>query len=207
LSNKVREAGLNFTPLYQPHNDALMDGLSVVASVVAVIQISAQIFDLCRTYYLNVKDARRDIQRLRNEVNSLQDILVNVADLANAPQPRFLQTLSVFSQKDGPLEQCQLELTVLLAKLDPGEDTSMVKLALRSLKWPLHSKEIDQVLLAIGRYKASFVLALSTDQTWVLFSSPSANFSSLLPNYQPVLCLWSLAAMSQTSKITSRLRN
>ncbi|KAH8792864.1 hypothetical protein F5882DRAFT_516605 [Hyaloscypha sp. PMI_1271] len=141
-----------------------MDGLSVIASVVAVIQISAQVFDLCRTYYLNVKDARRDIQRLRHEVNSLQDILANVADLANAQQPSFLQTLSLIGQKDGPLEQCRLELTALLAKLDPGEGTSKVKLALRSLKWPLHSKEIDQVLLAIGRYKSSFVVALSTDQ-------------------------------------------
>jgi hypothetical protein len=207
LSNKVHEAGSNFTPLYQPHNDALMDGLSVIASAVAVIQISAQVFDLCRTYYLNVKDARRDIQRLRHEVNSLQDILANVADLANAPQPSVLQTLSLIGQKDGPLEQCRLELTALLAKLDLGEGTSKVKLALRSLKWPLHSKEIDQVLLAIGRYKSSFVVALSTDQAWVLFSSSPANFSSLLPDYQPVLCLWPLAAMSQTSKITSRLRN
>jgi hypothetical protein len=207
LSNKVREAGLNFTPFYQPHNDALMDGLSAVASVVAVIQISAQVFDLCRTYYLNVKDARRDIERLRNEVNSLQDILVNVADLANAPQHRFLQTLSLISQKYGPLEQCRLELTALLSKLDPGEGASKVKLALRSLKWPLHSKEIDQFLLAIGRYKSRFVLALSTDQMWVLFSSSPANFSALLPDCHPVPCLWPLVAMSQTSKITSRLRN
>ncbi len=143
-----------------------MDGLSAAASVIAVIQISAQVFDLCRTYYLNVKDARKDIQRLRNEVNSLQDILVNVADLANAPQSPSLQTLNLINQKDGPLEQCRLELTALLAKLDPEEGTSKAKLALRSLKWPLHSKEIDQVLLSIGRYKSSFILSLSTDQAW-----------------------------------------
>jgi hypothetical protein len=42
----------------------LMDGLSAAASVIAVLQISAQLFDLCRTYYLNVKDARKDTQRL-----------------------------------------------------------------------------------------------------------------------------------------------
>ncbi|KAE9371255.1 hypothetical protein N431DRAFT_376754 [Stipitochalara longipes BDJ] len=141
-----------------------MDGLSAAASVIAVIQISAQVFDLCRTYYLNVKDARKDIQRLRNEVNSLQDILVNVADLAHAAQPSSLRTLSIVNQKDGPLEQCRVELTALLAKLDPGEGASKLALALRSLKWPLHSKEVDQVLLAIGRYKSSFILALSTDQ-------------------------------------------
>jgi hypothetical protein len=141
-----------------------MDGLSAAASVIAVIQISAQVFDLCRTYYLIVKDARKDIQRLQNEISSLQDILVNVVDLANAPQSTSLQTLNLLKRDDGPLNQCQLELKALLTKLDPGETTSKVKLTLRSLKWPLQSKEIDKVLLAIGRYKASFVLALSTDQ-------------------------------------------
>jgi hypothetical protein len=141
-----------------------MDGLSAAASVIAVIQISAQVFDLCRTYYLNVKDARKDIQRLRNEMNSLQDVLVNVVDLANAPESASLKILNLVNKQDGPLSQCQSELTALLEKLDPGESTSKVKLALQSLKWPLHSKEIDQALLAIGRYKNSFVLALTTDQ-------------------------------------------
>jgi hypothetical protein len=94
-----------------------------------------------------------------------------VVDLANIPQSSSLQTLSLINQQDGPLEQCRHELTALLAKLDPGKGASKVKLALQSLKWPLHSKEIDQVLLAIGRYKSSFVLALSTDQAWVYFSS------------------------------------
>lgn len=141
-----------------------MDGLSAAASVIAVIQISAQVFDLCRTYYLNVKDARKDIQRLQNEITSLQDVLVNVVDLANAPESTSLKTLNLVKKDDGPLNSCRLELTALLTKLDPGESTSKVKLALRSLKWPLQSREIDKALLAIGRYKASFVLALSTDQ-------------------------------------------
>ena len=142
-----------------------MDGLSTAASVVALIQISAQVFDLCRNYYLNVKDARKDIERLRNEVNSLQDVLVKVIDLTEAPESASLQTLNIINQEDGPLAQCQLELSALLAKLDPGYRSSKMKLALRSLKWPLQSNEVDKFLLAIGRYKASFILALATDQT------------------------------------------
>lgn len=146
---------------------ASMDGLSAAASVVAVIQISAQVFDLCRTYYLNVKDARKDIERLRNEITSLQDILVNVADLANESSSASLQTLRLVNQDDGPLKECQLELTALLGRLSPQNGASKVKLVLRSLKWPLNSKEVDKALLAIGRYKSSFVLALSTDQASV----------------------------------------
>jgi len=147
-----------------------MDGLSAAASVVAVIQISAQLFDLCRTYYLNVKDARKDIERLRNEITSLQDILVNVVDLANTSQSTSLQTLKLIDQDDGPLKQCHLELSSLLAKLEPENSTNKLRLVLRSLKWPLNSKEVDKALLAIGRYKSSFVLALTTDQAYISIS-------------------------------------
>jgi ankyrin repeat domain-containing protein 50 len=143
-----------------------MDGLSAASSVIAVIQISSQIFDLCRTYYLNIKDARKDIERLRNEITALQDVLVNVADLANDPNPFSLKTLSLISREDGPLQQCQLELMALAARLEPGEGTNKMKaFGLRALKWPFTSKEVDKILIYIGRHKSTLNLALTTDQT------------------------------------------
>jgi hypothetical protein len=36
-----------------------MDDLSTAASVIAAIQISEHVFDLCRTYYLEVKKLER----------------------------------------------------------------------------------------------------------------------------------------------------
>jgi ankyrin repeat domain-containing protein 50 len=140
-----------------------MDGLSTAASVIAVIQISSQIFDFCRTYYLNVKDARNDIQRLQNEITSLQDVLVRVADLANVRNSTPMHTLDLVNKEDGLLKQCQLELTALAARLSPDE-SSKLKLALKTMKWPLSRKEVDRTLVAIGRYKSSFILALTTDQ-------------------------------------------
>jgi ankyrin repeat domain-containing protein 50 len=144
-----------------------MDGLSAAASAIAVIQISFQIFDFCMTYYLNVKDARNDIQRLRNEIISLQDILISVIDLVNAPNSGSMHTLDLVNKDEGSLKQCQLELTALAAKLDPGETSSKFKLALRTVKWPLNSKEVHKTLAAISRYKSLFVLALTTDQVYV----------------------------------------
>lgn len=140
-----------------------MDGVSIAASVIAVVQISAQIFDFCRIYYLNVKDARNDIQRLRNEIASLQDVLVSVVDLANVRSSTSMHTLDLVNKEDGPLKQCQLELTALAARLSLDE-SSKLKLGLRTMKWPLSSKEVDRTLVAIGRYKSSFILALTTDQ-------------------------------------------
>ena len=54
-----------------------MDGLSAAASVVALIQISGQIFTLCQDYFSSVKNAREDIRRLRDEVMFLQDAVDN----------------------------------------------------------------------------------------------------------------------------------
>ena len=143
-----------------------MDGLSAAASVIAVIQISSQVFDLCRTYYINVKEARKDIQRLRTEITALQDVLISVADLADDSDSTSLKTLNLISQEDGPAQQCRAELIALAARLDPGEEKGrMRQFGMRSLKWPFGSKEVDQILDTIGRHKSSFTLALAVDQT------------------------------------------
>ncbi|KAI9735737.1 MAG: hypothetical protein M1818_006345 [Claussenomyces sp. TS43310] len=123
-----------------------MDGLSAAASIIAVVQISGQVFDLCRTYYLEVKEARKDIQQLRDEVTSLQDDLASVADLAEGP---------------GSAEPSILGL---IAKLEPGQGRKKMKqFGIRALKWPFTSKEVEKLLVIIGRHKATFNLALTTD--------------------------------------------
>lgn len=141
-----------------------MDGLSGAASVIAVIQISGQVFDLCRAYYLEVKEARKDIQRLRDEVTSLQDVLANVADLAEDPGSAKRSILSLLNQYDGPVQQCQKDLTGLIAKLEPGQGKNQMKqFGLRALKWPFTSKDVEKLLTDIGRHKATFNLALTAD--------------------------------------------
>jgi hypothetical protein len=142
-----------------------MDGLSAAASAIAVVQIASQVFDLCRTYYINVKNARRDIERLRSEITSLQDVLSNVIDLADDSGPSPSRVLGLLNQKHGPIQQCQQELEDLAARLELREDKSrMREFGLRALKWPLSVKEVDNILVAIGRHKTSFTLALATDQ-------------------------------------------
>ena len=103
-----------------------MDGLSAAASVIAVIQISGHVFDLCRTYYFEVRNARKDIQRLRDEVTSLQDVLTNVADLPDSPGSAKLSILGL-NQSDGPLQQCRTELTELATKLEAGQGKDKMK--------------------------------------------------------------------------------
>ena len=141
-----------------------MDGLSAAASIIAVIQISTQIFGVCQKYYMSVKGARKDIQLLRDEITSLQDVLMKVNDLTDQPGSVPLSTLDLLNQTDGPLVKCRKDLSDLLANLDleQGRD-EMKRFGLRALKWPFNSKEIGKVIAAIGRHKNTFVLALSAD--------------------------------------------
>ncbi|KAH7378562.1 hypothetical protein BKA64DRAFT_648569 [Cadophora sp. MPI-SDFR-AT-0126] len=144
-----------------------MDGLSTAASVIAVIQIAGQVFlsrNLCRTYYLDVKEARKDIQRLRDEVTSLQDVLTDVADLADAVNSAGPSILGLLNQPNGPVQLCQKDLAGLAAKLEPGHGKyKMKQFGYRALKWPFNSKEVEKLLTTIGRHKATFNLALTTD--------------------------------------------
>jgi ankyrin repeat domain-containing protein 50 len=143
-----------------------MDGISAAASIIAVIQISGQVINLCRTYYSGVRGAKMDIQRLREEITSLQTVLTKVADLANAPDAAKLSTLDLLNQPDGPAQQCLTELITLAAKLNPGQGKDTMKqFGLRALKWPFSSKDVDKTITTIERHKATFNLALAADQT------------------------------------------
>ena len=144
-----------------------MEPLSGAASVIAVVQISGRVFDLCRTYYLEVKEARKDIQLLRDEVTSLQDVLTNVADLAEDPDSAKLSILGLLNQPDGPVQQCQKDLAGLALKLETGQGKCKMKqFGLRALKWPFSSKDVEKLLTTIGRHKATFNLALTADHVY-----------------------------------------
>jgi hypothetical protein len=141
-----------------------MDPVGAAASLVALIQISGQVFNLCQSYYSGVKSAREDICRLRNEVTALQDVLTNVRDLAETPGSAELSILGLLNQPDGLIQQCQTELKELAAKLDTGQGKdNMRQFGLRALRWPFSKKDVDKSLLVIRRQKEIFNLALTAD--------------------------------------------
>ena len=142
-----------------------MDGLTTVASVMAVIQISGQVVSLCRTYYsLEVKDARSEIRRLREEVTALEDVLAKVVELADDPTIDEVQVLKLVNLAEGPVQQCQAFLAALVAKLKKGQETDKMKrFGLRAMKWPLSSNDVKAYLETIARHKATFTLALALD--------------------------------------------
>lgn len=141
-----------------------MDGLSGAASIIAVIDISAKIFELCQTYFSAVKEAREDIRRLRDGVTSLHDVITEVRDLAEDPSSSRRSVFSHLNQHNGPVQQCETDLRGLEAQLDLGEgESKMRRFGLRALKWPFSSKDIDKRLQVINNHKATFTLALTSE--------------------------------------------
>lgn len=140
-----------------------MDGLSGVASVIAVIDISAKIASLCFQYSVAVKDAENDIEHLQKKVADLKDVLGEMKQLLEG---RDKTRLSAAHKLAGSLNECFLRLEELKTRLDLGKTRkAMSRLGVRALKWPFKSKEVEKIVDDLEGYKQTFVLALQVDQT------------------------------------------
>ena len=61
-----------------------MDGVSVVASVVALVGTSLKVASVCVEYYSHVKNVKKDADRLCLKVNAFISVLQNLDKLARS---------------------------------------------------------------------------------------------------------------------------
>lgn len=94
-----------------------MDGISAAANVIAVIQLTGNILKLCGGYIKEVKDARKDIVSLQQEVAGLREVLEKLSDFLYGIYGRKLSTHQALV--DGTAN-CLLTLKDLEGKIDPG---------------------------------------------------------------------------------------
>jgi len=140
-----------------------MAALGVAASVIAVVELSAKIASLCVQYSLAVKHAKSDIERLRGEIDSVTELLRGVERLLGGPNKAQLSTSQTLHNT---LKDCFSELTRLEEKLSLGKrQKALSRFGVRTLKWPLESKEVNKVIDNLERYKQTVSLALQVDQT------------------------------------------
>ena len=143
-----------------------MDGLSSVASVIAVIQLAGSLVAICGGYIQEVNDAREQIINLQRAVTGLQR---TIQDLQIFLQKNDENALPTSSQLIANVTDCLSDLRALEAKLDPGKGKKLMrKVGLRAWRWPLKRIEVENVIQKLERYKSSFLLSLQVDQTYVL---------------------------------------
>jgi hypothetical protein len=140
-----------------------MDVLSVVANVIAVVELSAKVASLCAQYCSSVKNAKEDITRLQGVVKNLNDVFKDCHNLLDGPHGPKLES----SQKlRNALKESSLYLNNLASKLELGGGRkTMSRLGIRALRWPFTSKEVDRIISDLKQSKENITLAMQIDQT------------------------------------------
>lgn len=143
-----------------------MDGLSVAASIIAVIQLTGKLVG-----YLNdVKDAPKERADCAREASSFYSLLVTLKydlDESNPDDPWF-RAVRALGVKDGPLERYKQLLEALVNKI---KNEKASKKIIGALSWKFNKEEVATLLHRIGRLQPLIQIALERDHLYVFFPS------------------------------------
>jgi hypothetical protein len=145
-----------------------MEALGVVGTLISIVQISSKLVSVCYQYRASVKDARKDISRILDEVVGVRTLVERLIDLSEqTTDDAEIPSLKAASGANGTLQRCLEELQGLKAALKLNDDGSLKQSKSVALLWPLKQKEFDARLQAIARIKSTLQLALAADTTSV----------------------------------------
>jgi hypothetical protein len=135
-----------------------MDGLSVAASIIAVVQIAGSVI----TYLSDVQDAPKECGQCLIEVSNSNTLLLKLRDRLAEPSSAeaWYSEVQGLTDKDSPLEQYKLALQHLRAKVEPTN--KMRKLANR-LTWSFIKVEVASIVARMERLKTLVSIALEMD--------------------------------------------
>lgn len=141
----------------------IMDGVSATASIFTVIDISVKIASLFLQYAAAVKDANKNIERLKKKVIDIKRVLKGIKQLLEGRDEALLVTTHKLSN---PLRECLRQLEDLEKQLELRKTHKVMgKVGLQALKWPFTSKQVDKIVADLERYEQTFWHALQADQT------------------------------------------
>lgn len=145
-----------------------MEGLALARTVIAVVEVTVRIAFILKDYYESVRDARDDIQRLSQSIDSLRTVLTAIRNL-NSRYEESIMLSSLLTDPDGPLQSISRELTKLEKELGPtpkAEDrTRRVKTA---LKWRFKRSDVEKILWAIERNTSELTLHFDLENLQVV---------------------------------------
>lgn len=143
-------------------NRPAMEALGVVANVIAVVDISVKVLQVCSDYAKEAKNAKVEIQELRQEVENLRGTAQKVQQLIQSPQGTRLRASQELPDK---IKECLTILSEVDGKLQPSSKHSFWRRGFRSLKWPFQSGEVHRIVGRLSRSSISISHILQVDQT------------------------------------------
>jgi len=131
-----------------------MDPLSISASIISVLQLTATVVQ----YLTDVKDSSKDRERLRLELCGIDSILCTLKNKATQAQQgdSWSMTLQSLCVADGPLEQFKLTLERLAKILAPPKGSKKV---ITAVTWPFQKGDVSELLNSVERQKTMFAFA------------------------------------------------
>ncbi len=134
--------------------------MEAASCIIAVLQITGTVINLCYHYRKGVKSASKDIARITTELKTLMTVLEQLLQLAENDDR--LKNAKGLCEPGGPLCDCRALMEELQKKLEP-EDGFRAAIV-RAAMWPLREAELEKTLVRIGSFKQTFSLALGGDQ-------------------------------------------
>lgn len=146
--------------------------LGIVSSVIAIIQLTASVTNLCFGYMSTVKGASKDVADLMNELYALRGVfeylnihLKSTTQVQNpSPNNSRESTIQLLDLPNGPLKRCYNLLRELETEL-----TDRPRLG-RHLIWPFREKEILKYIARLERDKSLFGLVMHGDHMYEYLS-------------------------------------
>lgn len=140
-----------------------MDPLSVAASVAGLMTLSIEVVHVISDYYKSTKNAPRDVQEIKNELESLSIILERLELVLRSDKIRYnsfsFDTSSVLTTA---LNSCEQKIREISSKLKPPKDSSASRVWER-LKWPFSEKEVQKLLEILRRCILTFQFSLTVE--------------------------------------------
>ncbi|EJP61379.1 WD40 repeat-like domain-containing protein [Beauveria bassiana ARSEF 2860] len=151
-----------------PPSSRHMEALGVASGVIAVVELSAKVLSLCLQYSKEVKNAANNISQLRSHVSDLKLASASLHQLLNGPNAsRF----STSQQLQDAIGDSVLQLRRLHEKLRPKTARqALSRFGLRSLRWPLQSKELERIMQNLRQHTQTISFALQIDITTILLT-------------------------------------
>src|SRR4051794_32980456 len=94
-----------------------MAEVAAAATVIQLVQFSAQVLNCCYEYISKAKHAPKEIQKVIDEISSLKGVLENLKPLAEAPGDERFEILRSLDRPSGPFDACTDALTEIDQKL------------------------------------------------------------------------------------------
>ncbi|KAK1757128.1 hypothetical protein QBC47DRAFT_342171 [Echria macrotheca] len=146
-----------------------MDPVSAVASIIAVVQCTDRIVQLCRYYIEAVDDYPKDLRSILIEASTLKALLENLRCLIDCDGSSS-PMLKILGGEEGPLEGCRRAAAELESLFPASSETTAgasrrkrLKQVVGQLAWPFRQEKARVLLAQVQQHKATINLAISSE--------------------------------------------